>query len=143
MKKMYEDYKDIAVFRIVYIREAHAADSNRPVAYAKEKDITEHKSYGERCAVAERLMEDEEVKIPAIIDNMDNKVGAAYRGHPTRAFLVRKDGQLGVAGKRGPWGLEPALGEIKEWLEKYKQTGEEPELPMRQEAEDTATPTVK
>ena len=139
MKKLYEDYKDIAVFRIVYVREAHAADGKRPVGYAKEKGITQHKDYGERCAVAERLLKDENLKIPAIIENMDNKVDQAYGAAPTRAYLVRKDGRLGVAGKRGPWGLKPALKELREWLEEYKKTGKEPELPTKQETDPGAT----
>ena len=104
MKKMYKAYRQIAEFRIVYINEAHAADSRRPVGYAKEKGITEHKNYGERCRVAARMADEESVTIPCIIDNMDNEVNKAYKGWPTRAFLVRKDGKLGVAGERGPRG---------------------------------------
>ena len=40
MEEMYQEFKDIAEFRLVYIREAHAADSNWSVPYAKEKGIT-------------------------------------------------------------------------------------------------------
>ena len=36
MEKMYQDYKDVADIYIVYIREAHAIDSRRPVAIAEE-----------------------------------------------------------------------------------------------------------
>ena len=126
MNEMYEKYKDVAAFRIVYLREAHAADDKRPVDYAREKGITKHKTYGERCAVAEKLMSDKKIKIPAIIETMKNRVDKAYCGLPTRAYLVCKDGKLGVAGKKGPWGLKPALEEIDEWLKQYKETGNEP-----------------
>lgn len=129
MEQMYQDYKDIAAFRIVYIREAHAADSDRPVNYAKEKDITQHRNYGERCTVAQLLVEEKKLNIPAIIENMGNEVDKAYHAAPTRAFLVRKDGKLGVAGGRGPRGFKPAFDEIGEWLKKYKETGREPGLP--------------
>jgi len=138
MKEMYEKYKDVAVFRIVYIREAHAADGNRPVDYAKEMDINQHKTYGDRCAVAEKLINDKELKIPAIIETMENKVDKDYGGAPTRAYLVRKDGKLGVAGRRGPGGLKPALEEINEWLKRYKETGEEPELSPKEQAKEVA-----
>ena len=40
MNEMYETYKEVAEFRIVYIREAHAADSDRPNKLAKEKNAT-------------------------------------------------------------------------------------------------------
>jgi hypothetical protein len=82
LEKMYQDYKDIAEFRIVYIREAHASDSNWPVPYAIEKDITQHKDYGERCSLAQRLVKDEKLSIPTIIDKMDNKVNEAYDAFP-------------------------------------------------------------
>jgi hypothetical protein len=128
---MYQEYKDVAEFYIVYIREAHAADSEWPVDYAKGKGINNHTSYGERCEVAELLVREKKLTIPCVIDGMDNQVNDAYRGWPTRVFLVRKDGKLGVAGGRGPWGLRPALKDAAEWLAAYRKTGEEPALPAR------------
>jgi len=125
MQEMYDKYKNVAEFRIVYIREAHAADSKRPVQYAKDKNIFNHKNYGERCTTADIMMKEKKITIPCIIDGMDNMVNKAYKGHPTRAFLVKKDGVLAVAGKRGPWGYKPALKEATAWLAHYKKTGEE------------------
>jgi hypothetical protein len=126
MERMYQDYKDIAEFYIVYINEAHAADGRRPVGYAKEKGIKEHTNFGERCEVAERLVKDKELTIPCLVDGMDNEVGKAYKGWPDRVYVVRKDGMLGVASKRGPWGFAPALEETEKWLAEYKKTGKEP-----------------
>ncbi len=128
---MYQTYKDVTEFYIVYIREAHAADSSWPVGYAKDMGINDHKDYGERCAVAKRMFEDKKLTIPGLIDGFDDKVNDAYQGWPTRVFLIRKDGKLGVAGGRGPWGLRPALKEAREWLAEYKKTGKEPALPER------------
>ena len=132
MEKMYEDYRDIAAFLIIYIREAHAADGNRPVDYAKELVINEHKTFDERRDVARRFVGDKEVRIPTIIDNMDGEVDAAYGAAPTRAYIIRKDGRLGVTCGRGPRGLEPALKEINVWLEQYRETGEEPGFPQKE-----------
>jgi len=99
------------------------------VPYAVEKGITQHKNYGERCSVAQMLVKDKNLSIPAIIEKMDNRVAEAYDAFPNRAFLVRKDGRLGVAAKPGPRGYAPALREVKEWLAQYKTTGKEPQLP--------------
>ena len=129
LEGMYKSYRGIVEFRLVYISEAHATDDRRPVPYAIEKGISEHKTYGERCSVAGRLMSDEKLTIPAIVDNMDNKVAEAYDANPNRAFLVRKDGLLGVAAAPGPFGWQPALNEAKKWLAEYKETGREPKLP--------------
>jgi len=130
---MYRTYKDVAAFYIVYISEAHAADDSWPVEYAKKLGITEHKSFGERCAVAERLVADKKLTIPCLVDNMKDEAAAAYKAWPDRLFLIRKDGRLGVAGKRGPWGFKPALDEAQEWLASFKESGKEPALPTKGE----------
>lgn len=131
MERMYQDYRDIAEFRLVYITEAHAADGRRPVPYAKELNITEHKDYDQRCKTADQLIGDKELTIPTIIDGMDNAVNEAYKAHPDRVFLVRKDGRLAVAAKRGPFGFKPAINSVKTWLASYKETGKEPEISQK------------
>ncbi len=129
MERLYQEYKDIADFRLVYIREAHAADSDRPVRYAKDMGITNHTSMAERCDVARKLLGDKELTIPTIVDGLDDRVNKAYRAWPDRIFLVRKDGRLGVAAARGPFGFAPALEEVAQWLKAYRDTGKEPALP--------------
>ncbi len=129
MQQMYEDYRDVVEFCLVYINEAHAADSDWPVGYAKDLSINEHKDYGQRCKVAKRLLNDKTLTIPIVIDGMDNKVNEAYKAHPTRVFLVRTDGKLAVAASRGPFGLVPAMEEAQKWLAAFKKTGKEPPLP--------------
>lgn len=126
---MYQEYKDIAEFRMVYIKEAHAADSNWSVPYAKEKGITEHDNYEERCTSARMLLDDESLTIPCLIDSMDDAVNQDYRAWPDRVFVVRTDGRLAVAAAQGPRGFEPALRETRAWLKAFKRDGVEPALP--------------
>lgn len=129
MQNMYETYGDIAEFRIVYIKEAHASDSSWPVPYAKEKGIKEHTTFGERCDVAKKLLDDNKLTIPTVVDNMENEANEAYKAWPDKVFVVRTDGRLAVAAKRGPWGFKPAMDEAKKWLAEFKETGNEPPLP--------------
>ncbi len=126
MQRLYEDYGDVVEFRIVYINEAHAADSDWPVPFAEEKGITEHKNYGERCTTAEVMLVEERVTIPCLIDKMDNEVNKAYSAWPDRIFVVQTDGILGVAAMRGPWGFKPAIEETAQWLTGYKRGGKKP-----------------
>lgn len=126
IERTYQDYKDIAAFFIVYIREAHAADSSWPVGYAKELDIKEHKTYGDRCTVATRLVREKKLTLPCLVDGIDNQVNEAYQGWPDRIFLVRTDGKVGVAAGQGPWGFAPGLEKTREWLAEYDKTGQEP-----------------
>jgi hypothetical protein len=128
LEKLYQGYKDIAKMYIVYVREAHAADSSWPVEYAKELNITEPKKYEERCTVAERLVAEGKLTIPCLIDGMDNAVNDLHKGNPTRIFLIRKDGKLGVAGSKGPFGLVPSIEATHKWLKEYKESGKEPEI---------------
>lgn len=132
MEKMYQKYRDIAEFYIVYISEAHAEDDKWPVPYAKKLGIKEHKTYEDRCMVANRLLTDKKLTIPCLIDSIDNRVEKIYKGWPDRVFLIRKDGRLGIAAGRGPWGFEPAVFEAEEWLATYKKTGVEPSIPEAQ-----------
>jgi hypothetical protein len=128
MEKLYQDYKLIADFYLVYISEAHALDDRSPVPYAEELGIREHKTYGERCTTAGRLMKDKKLTIPCLVDNMDGATEKAYKAWPDRIFLVRTDGKLAVAAKRGPWGFKPALKETGDWLAQLKKTGKQPPL---------------
>lgn len=117
---MFQEYRDVADFRMVYIREAHAKDSRRPSRPAREKDISEHENFEQRCTTAKMLLDDEQLTIPCLIDSMDNKTDKAYSAKPDRAFLVGTDGKLVVAGARGPRGFKPALEDIKGWLEEQR-----------------------
>ena len=75
------------------------------------------------------MMEEENVTIPCIIDDFDNKVNIAYKAWPTRLFVVRKDGRIAIAASRLPWGFKSALKKAGAWLAEYRKTGREPEFP--------------
>lgn len=128
MEAMYQEYRDIAEFRMIYIKEAHAADSNRAVPYAKEKGITEHDNYQERCTSAQMLLDDQSLTIPCLIDSVDDVVNRDYRAWPDRVFVVRSDGRLAVAADQGPVGFEPALDATARWLAEFRASGAEPEV---------------
>jgi len=125
---MFKRYQDIAEFRMVYIKEAHAADGVWPMPLAKEKGINEHKDYAARCSTAEMLIKDQLLTIPCLIDNMEDQVNKAYAAWPDRIFIVRTDGRLAVAGDMGPRGFVPAMKAAEEWLEEFSATSKEPEL---------------
>ena len=128
MERMYNQFKDVADFRMIYIREAHAADGPRPMGTGKSLGINEHKNYADRCQTAEMLINDRSLTMPMLIDDMENTTNQAYQAHPDRVFLVRTDGRLAVAAERGPRGFAPGLKAAAQWLEAFKKTGEEPQL---------------
>jgi hypothetical protein len=144
MEQLYQDYRDLAEFFLIYTTEAHAIDDKHPVKYAKKLGIREHTTYGERCTVADRLMMDKKLTIPCLIDNMDNTNQEAYKSWPTRVFLVRTDGSLGVAAKRGPWGYRPGREAVRKWLAEFRETGKEPSVPKFEEGKSArgASPDI-
>lgn len=129
MEKLYQDYKDIADFRMIYIREAHPADGNRPTRFSIEKKITQQTTYHDRCTTAESLLKSKKLTVPMLVDGMDNKTNLAYSAEPDRVFLVRTDGRLAVAADRGPRGFKPGLIAVEAWLAEFRKSSKEPELP--------------
>ena len=128
MQKMYTDYKDVAGFYLIYIKEAHAEDSSWPVPYAKELGIKQHTNFGERCNIAERLLADKAMTVPCLVDGMNDEANKAYHAQPDRLFVVRTDGKIAVAAERGPRGFKPALDETGKWLAELKKNSKEPPL---------------
>lgn len=61
----------------------------------------------ERAAVANTCVLILDLSIPAIIDDMDDTVRAAYRGMPDRLYIVDKEGKIAYRGGKGPYGFKP------------------------------------
>jgi len=88
---------------MVYTREAHAADSDRPSGFDVEQPV----STSERREVAAKFLDDMELKIPALLDNIDDKTSKDYASLPDRMYLVGKDGKIAYGGEKGPRGFSP------------------------------------
>ena len=126
MEAMYQQFKDIAEFRMIYIREAHAADGSRPVRYAKEKGINQQTTYGQRCTTAKMLIEEKKLTMPFLVDSMDNKTNLEYSAQPDRVFVVDMQGKIAVAAGRGPFGFKPGLDQTREWLQQFQKRQSSP-----------------
>ena len=100
---MHDKYGDDVQFLFVYCREAHAADSTRPAG----KDVEQPVSTEERRQVAVEFLNDMKLKIPALLDNIDDKTSKDYASLPDRMYLVGRDGKIAYAGARGPRGFKP------------------------------------
>jgi hypothetical protein len=115
---MYEEYKDRVAFFIVYLREAHTEDGRQ--AKANEQDgliFYQPESLEERVEIAEEMCSTLDLKIPCLIDGIDNRVGTDYTGMPDRLYLVGLDGKVAFKGEKGPKGFKPEL--LREFLDLY------------------------
>jgi hypothetical protein len=120
LEKLYQKNRDIAEFRLIYIREAHPADGNRPAPYAKKLGITEHGTLSERCSTAEKLLKDKQLTIPCLIDDMQDSANRAYAAWPDRIYVIASDGTIAVAAEPGPAGFKPGVEQTAKWLDAFR-----------------------
>ena len=105
---MYAEYGEEVEFLIVYIREAHPTDGRVSGGNTRAGiNFKQPKTFDERQAVAKEMCTKLKVKIPAIIDNLDDKVSRDYSGMPDRLYLIGEDGKVVFKGARGPRGFKP------------------------------------
>jgi hypothetical protein len=88
---------------VIYIREAHAADTPRARATSNVNDPT---TFEERVAVAKECAKELELGIPFAIDDMEDTVAIAYDAYPDRLYVVGADGKVAYQGGRGPKGFQ-------------------------------------
>jgi hypothetical protein len=115
LNKLYEQYKAAPAFCIVYIMEAHPIDAWQDEDNKKEKImVASPSSFQERCTVADACVTKLALKIPAVIDDLQNSTEAAYTAWPDRLYVIDRDGRVSYKSRPGPYGFKPA--EVAETL---------------------------
>ena len=127
----------------MYIREAHAIDSNSPAGGNGMPIVEDPVTLFERNQVAQVCMTKLELEgLPALVDDMKDTANNAYRAWPDRLYLVGKDGKIAYHGGRGPFGFKPEELDASIQAE-LKKIGvpipPKPEKPAAQPAEASAS----
>ena len=102
---MYGKYRDRAEFLLVYIHEAHPADS--PRARKGGPNVNEARVYEDRVKAAKEFTKEIKLEIPMVLDEMDDRAGKAYGAWPDRIYIVGTDGKIAYRGGVGPKGFKP------------------------------------
>ena len=91
---------------MVYIEEAHpidlwqvSANVKDGVLFASPRTDSERNEMANACVV--RLA----IKIPSVLDGVDNRVERAYTGWPDRLYIVGRDGRIRYKSAPGPFGF--------------------------------------
>jgi hypothetical protein len=63
------------------------------------------KSLEERQELAGSCVRQLHIKIPALLDSLENKTEAAYTGWPDRMYLIDLNGKVVYKSKPGPFGF--------------------------------------
>jgi len=108
VEKVYKRYRDRANFLMVYVREAHPTDgwhmeSNDRVGVS----LRQPTSYDERVSVAQTCSRVLELRMPMLVDTLDDQVGARYSGMPSRLYVIDGQGKVAYKSGRGPFGFKP------------------------------------
>jgi hypothetical protein len=116
LDEIFERYGDRVAFALVYIREAHPEDGwvvkmNREQGIAVRDPVTDE----ERRDVAKDCALRMKVRMPVLVDPIDDRTARAYGALPTRLYLVGKGGQITYQQPAGPWHLKPP--ELKQAIE--------------------------
>lgn len=94
---------------MVYISEAHPTDGWQVPQNVKQGVlVATHKALEDRFKAADKLRQDLGLKLPIIVDGMDDKISKAYDGWPDRIFIIDKDLKIVYRGDPGPRGFSPA-----------------------------------
>lgn len=108
LEALHERYADRVAFFVVYIREAHPEDgwvlsSNRSegIALVDPARSEDRADTAETCAM--RL----DVRLPVLVDEIDDEVARQYGGWPDRLYLIDRDGRVAFQGEKGPSGFRP------------------------------------
>ncbi len=96
---------------MVYIKEIHPTDGWQVKENEQEAVLfRQHRSQEEREQVGQACMVKLALEMPAVVDEMDDRVARAYAAMPERLYLVGRDGRVACKGGMGPMFFRP-----KEW----------------------------
>jgi Ca2+-binding EF-hand superfamily protein/thiol-disulfide isomerase/thioredoxin len=112
---MQKRYGDKVKFLAVYVREAHPTGGWRMesndrvgVTFAQPGDFATRKGVAvQACTLLKTTM-------PLLVDEMDDRVGHAYSGMPSRLYVIDAEGKVAYKAGRGPFGFKP--GEMEQAL---------------------------
>jgi type I thyroxine 5'-deiodinase len=92
----------------VYIQEAHPIDAWQSEDNVQDKiSVASAKNYEERCAVADTCITKLSIRIPALIDDLQNSTEAAYTAWPDRLYVIDFDRRIAYKSQPGPYGFHP------------------------------------
>ena len=91
---------------MVYIQEAHPVDLWQVSSNVKDGVLlASPQTPEERAGDAEMCVVKLAVKLPALVDGIDNRVERAYTGWPDRLYIIGTDGRVRYKSAPGPFGF--------------------------------------
>ena len=93
-------------FFVVYIQEAHPVDLWQVSSNVEDGVLfASPQTEGERTDTAAICVVKLAIKMPAVVDGIDNRVERDYTGWPDRLYIVGTDGRVRYKSAPGPFGF--------------------------------------
>ncbi len=93
---------------VVYIQEAHPTDGWQMPSNLKEHILVARaRTFTQRDAAADTCVVKLGLKIPALVDDMQDSTERAYTGWPDRLYVIDRDGRVAFKSRAGPFGFHP------------------------------------
>jgi hypothetical protein len=108
LHELWQRFGDKVEFAIVYIREAHPEDGwvvtpnrSEDIAVNDPTSDEEREEVAATCAL--RL----KIRMPVVVDRIDDAIARAYGALPDRLYLIGRGGVVKYQGGPGPFGFKP------------------------------------
>ena len=116
LNEIYQSLKDEINFYCVYIREAHPEDGwQLPHNLKDEVVFYQPKNLEERADVAQACVLGLDLKMPTLLDDMDDTTDVAYAALPERLYVIDTDGTVTYQCGPGRFGFD-----VDAWLAALK-----------------------
>jgi len=103
---------------VVYIQEAHPVDLWQLSSNVKDGVLfSSPRTDEERAETADLCVVRLAIKIPSLLDGIDNRVERAYTGWPDRLYVVGADGRIIYKSAPGPYGF--STSRLEEVLKQF------------------------
>ena len=108
LHELWETWRDEVCFVVVYIREAHPEEGWVVTPNRDEGiQVNDPASTDARLEVATACAIDLKIRMPVVVDEVDDAVASAYGALPDRLYLIDRAGNVAFQGEPGPWGFKP------------------------------------
>jgi Iodothyronine deiodinase len=109
LHEIWERYAEHVAFAVVYIREAHPEEGwvvtpNR----AEGIRVNDPSTTDERVELAATCALRLTIRMPVVVDPVEDEIARAYGALPDRLYLIGRGGKVAFQGEPGPFGFDPS-----------------------------------
>lgn len=104
MEDLYKKYKEKGVdFYVIYSREPHAGERKY---FRKYK---QHSSYEHKVSYAKELVETFGMKVPVLVDDLEETVAKSFGWMPNMVYVIDKEGKVSY---KATWTDQPRIDNV-------------------------------